>query len=117
MHRLLLEPRPEQINRFFHKWLDRLPLPLRRQDRAAGYDYQLSLWQMEVSLTQVFDRPVRGPEFFEEIIRDNIDLGRPDRVPLIFGRRITKQTPGLFRTRVIQDGVNPSLHIEYKQIA
>jgi len=71
---------------------------------------------MEVSLTQVFDRPVRGPEFFEEIIRDNIDLGRPDRVQLIFGRRITKQTPGLFRTRVIQDGVNPSLHIAYKQI-
>jgi len=59
---------------------------------------------------------VRGPEFFEEIIRDNIDLGRPDRVQLIFGRRITKQTPGLFRTRVIQDGANPSLHIAYKQI-
>jgi hypothetical protein len=107
---------PEQIDRFFRKWLGRLPLPLRRQDREAGYDYQLSIWQLEVSLTQVFDRPVRGREFFEEIMRDNIDLGRPDRVQLIFGRRVTKQTPGLFRTRVIQDGVNPSLHIEYKHI-
>ena len=52
--------------------------------------------------------------FFEEIIRDNLDLGRPDRVQLVFDRVVTKKTPGEFRTRVIQDGVHPSLHIEYK---
>jgi hypothetical protein len=72
------------------------------------------MWQVEVSLTQIFDRPLRGREFFEEIIRDNLDLGRPDRVQLVFDRVVTKKTPGLFRTRVIQDGVHPSLHIEYK---
>jgi len=105
---------PEHIDRVFRKWLQRIPLPLRRQDREAGYDWSLSIWQMEVSLTQIFDRPLRGREFFEEIIRDNLDLGRPDRVQLIFGRRVTKRTPGEFRTRVIQDGVHPSLHIEYK---
>jgi hypothetical protein len=27
---------------------------------------------------------------------------------------VTKKTPGQFRTRVIQDGVHPSLHINYK---
>ena len=69
---------------------------------------------MEVSLTQIFDRPLRGREFFEEIIRDNLDLGRPDRVQLIFDRVVTKKTPGEFKTRVIQDGVHPSLHISYK---
>jgi len=105
---------PEQIERVFQKWLKRLPLPLRPQDRAAGYDWALSIWQMEVSLTQIFDRPLRGREFFEEIIRDNLDLGRPDRVQLIFDRVVTKKTPGEFRTRVIQDGVHPSLHIDYK---
>jgi hypothetical protein len=92
---------PEQIERVFQKWLKRLPLPLRPQDRAAGYDWSLSIWQMEVSLTQIFDRPLRGREFFEEIIRDNLDLGRPDRVQLIFDRVVTKKTPGEFRTRVI----------------
>jgi hypothetical protein len=91
-----------------------VPLPLGAEDRKAGYDWQLSIWQMEVSLTQIFDRPLRGREFFEEIIRDNLDLGRPDRVQLIFDRVVTKKTPGRFRTRVIQDGVHPSLHIEYK---
>lgn len=105
---------PDDIDGLFRKWLKRLPLPLRPEDRAAGYDWNLSIWQMEVSLTQIFDRPLRGREFFEEIIRDNLDLGRPDRVQLIFDRVVTKKTPGQFRTRVIQDGVHPSLHINYK---
>jgi len=105
---------PEEIDRVFRKWLRRIPLPLRTEDREAGYDWDLSMWQVEVSLTQIFDRPLRGREFFEEIIRDNLDLGRPDRVQLVFDRVVTKKTPGLFRTRVIQNGVHPSLHIEYK---
>ncbi len=105
---------PEDIDRVFRKWLRRIPLPLRPEDRRAGYDWDLSIWQMEVSLTQIFDRPLRGREFFEEIIRDNLDLGRPDRVQLVFDRAVTKKTPGEFRTRVIQDGVHPSLHINYK---
>ena len=105
---------PEDIERVFRKWLGRLPLPLSSEDRGAGFDWKLSVWQLEISLTQIFDRPLRGREFFEEIIRDNLDLGRPDRVQLIFDRVVTKKTPGEFRTRVIQEGVHPSLHIEYK---
>src|SRR3982750_258205 len=105
---------PEHIERVFRKWLGRIPLPLRPEDRQAGYDWDLSVWQREVSLTQIFDRPLRGREFFEEVIRDNLDLGRPDGVQLIFDRVVTKKTPGQFRTRVIQDGVPPSLHITYK---
>jgi hypothetical protein len=105
---------PDQIESVFRKWLERIPLPLRKQDRRAGYDWALSIWQMEVSLTQIFDRPLEGRKFFEEIIRDNLDLGRPDRVQLIFDRAVSRRTPGQFRTRVIQDGVHPSLHISYK---
>jgi hypothetical protein len=105
---------PEDIDSVFRKWLKRIPLPLRTEDRQAGYEWDLSIWQLEVSLTQIFDRPLRGREFFEEIIRDNLDLGRPDRVQLIFDRRVTKKTPGEFRTRVIQNGVHASLHIQYK---
>lgn len=106
---------PRDIERFFRRWLSRLPLPLDRKAMRAGYIWRLSIWQMEVSLTQVFDRPLRGRQFFEEVIRDNVDLGRPDRVQLLFDRRITKKTPGRFRTRVIHRGVHPSLHIEYKK--
>ncbi|MGH9374529.1 MAG: hypothetical protein ACRD15_23685 [Vicinamibacterales bacterium] len=73
------------------------------------------LLQVEVCRTQVFDRPLRGREFFEAIIRDHLDLGRPDQVQLLFPRKITRATPGRFATRVITEGVNPSLHIAYKR--
>ena len=105
----------EKIERLFRKWLARLPHPYPAADRAAGYRYQLSILQAEFSLTQVLDRPQTGRLFFEQIIRDNLDLGRPDQVQLIFGRRITKRTPGRFRTRVLTTGVVPSLHVDYKR--
>lgn len=70
--------------------------------------------QAEFALTQVFDRPVQERVFFEEVMRENLDLGRPDHVQLIFDRRVTRRTPSRYRTRVITDGVIPSLHVDYK---
>src|SRR5262249_35100393 len=70
--------------------------------------------QAEFSLTQILDRPLSGRIFFEEIIRENLDLGRPDQVQLIFNRRVHQRTPGRFRTRVLTEGVIPSLHVDYK---
>ncbi|HWT77900.1 MAG TPA: hypothetical protein VN648_03740, partial [Candidatus Methylomirabilis sp.] len=105
---------PAKIDALLRKWLRRLPHPFPAQDRAAGYRYDLSILQVECSLTQVLDRPLSGRVFFEEVIRENLDLGRPDRVQLVFPRRITKATPGRFRTRVVTEGVTPSLHIDYK---
>ncbi len=103
-----------KIEHLVRKWLARLPHPFAAPDRAAGYRYQLSILQAEFSLTQVLDRPQTGRLFFEQVIRDHLDLGRPDQVQLIFGRRITKRTPGRFRTRVLTTGVVPSLHVDYK---
>lgn len=104
----------DKIEAFARKWLGRLPHPFTAADRRAGYRYQLSILQAEFSLTQVLDRPVTGRRFFEEVIRENLDVGRPDQVQLIFDRRITRRTPGRFRTRVLTDGVVPSLHVDYK---
>jgi len=105
---------PEQIYAFLNRWLERLPFPLGPLDRQAGFAPRLSIVQMEYSMTQVLDRPVHGREFFEEVIRENLDLGRPDRVQLLFERKITRATPGKFATRVVTRGVCPSLHIGYK---
>jgi hypothetical protein len=103
------------IDAFARKWLAGLPQPFTPEDRAAGYGYQLSILQAEFSLTQVLDRPLTGRIFFEQVIRENLDLGRPDQVKLIFGRRISTRTPGRFQTRVITAGVTPSLHVNYRQ--
>jgi hypothetical protein len=108
---------PEQVQAFFDRWSQRLPWPLTSSDRRAGYEHKLSLWQMEVSLTQIFDEPIQGRHFFEEVIRENLDLGRPNRVSLLFPTRLTSRTPPPYRgyrTRVITTGVDPSLHLEYK---
>jgi hypothetical protein len=105
---------PAHIQAFFDKWVMRLPWPLTAEDRAAGFAHRLTIWQMEVSRTQVFTRPLRGREFFEQVIRENLDLGRPDRVHVIFGRRVYRNTPSRFVTRVIQAGIQPNLHITYK---
>jgi hypothetical protein len=109
---------PRQISALLDKWLTRLPHPFTADDRADGFDYDLSILQAEFSLTQMLDAPVAGRIFFEHVIRDNLDVGRADRVGLIFHRRIQhgrkRPTPGQFRTRVITDGVTPSLHADYK---
>jgi len=100
------------------KWTALLPCPFTAEDTAAGYRYEVSVLQAEFSLTQVLDAPVTGRIFFEQVIRDNLDIGRPDRAGLIFARRIVRKgkhaTPGRFRTRVITEGVVPTLHIDYK---
>lgn len=99
----------EKINAFFRKWLRRLPHPFTKQDRGNGILYDLSILQAEFSLTQVLDRPVTGRVFFEEVIRENLDIGRPDQVQLIFERTVVRKgrrpTPGRFRTRVVTEGV------------
>ena len=105
----------KKIDRLLRKWLARLPHPFDRRDRMAGYRYGLSILQAEFALTQVLDRPVAGRIFFEQVIRENLDIGRPGQVQLIFDRRVSRRTPGRFRTRVITEGVTPSLHVDYKR--
>jgi len=109
---------PARIDALLRKWLRLLPHPFTVADRAAGYRYDLSILQAEFSLTQMLDRPVSGRVLFEQVIRENLDVGRPDKVGLIFDRRIIRRryhpTPGRFRTRVLTEGVTPSLHVDYK---
>ena len=62
----------------------------------------------------MFDRPLAGRQFFEEVIRENLDLGRPDRIQILFDRRVPRTCPSSFRTRVVQNGVLAKLSVQYK---
>jgi hypothetical protein len=103
-----------KIQLLIEKWLRFLPRPLTDADRSAGFCHQVSILQAEFSLTQIFDRPLTGRQFFDQIIKDNLLIGHPSQVSLLFDRRVTKRTPGEFRTRVVSTGVIPSLHVDYK---
>src|SRR3954471_10858034 len=109
---------PAQIDALLRKWLAIVPHPFPAADRAAGYRYDISILQAEFSLTQMLDKPVSGRIFFEQVIRDNLDIGRPDQVGLIFDRHIVRTgpraTPARSRAGVIPGGVPPSLHVDYK---
>jgi hypothetical protein len=63
--------------------------------------------QVEVSRTLVFDAPRRARAFFEALIADNLDIGRPANVEIIFGRRIRRDTKGVFRTAIDRPAVGP----------
>jgi hypothetical protein len=93
----------------------RRPHPFTAADRPAGYRYDVAVLQAEFSRTQVLDRPLPGRIVFAEVLRENLDIGRPDRVQLLVGRRVTKRTPGRFRTRVLTEGVTPTVPVDDKK--
>jgi hypothetical protein len=98
---------PADVQAFFDRWTARLPAPLTARDHTAGYTHRLALQQVEVSLTQVFARPVQGRHFFEAVIRENLDLGRPDRVGLLVPHRkgIIHRIAGTHRYTVTSYGL------------
>jgi hypothetical protein len=102
------------IERFWEYWQARLPSPLTAEDRDRGYQYKLSIRQIELSDTRVFEQPAQGRQWFELMLRDQLALGRPDNVQIVFARKITSRTPGRFRTRIINDGVEPQIQAHYE---
>jgi hypothetical protein len=115
---------PEAIRAFCERWWARLPLPLTPADRAAGYWWDLSMRQVEFSRTIVFTAPRHARTFFETLIADNLDLGRPEQVEVIFGRttrrakRSTKQgrrpTPGTFKTAIDRANQGVTVNVFFK---
>ena len=77
---------PGAITVFAERWWSILPLPLTEHDRAAGYWWELAMRQVETSRTLVFDAPRHARCFFEALVADNLDIGRPELIKLIFRR-------------------------------
>ena len=60
--------------------------------------------QVEVSRTIVFDDPRRTRGFFEALVADNVGVGRPEQVAVVFARQVRTTTKEPFRTRVFGPG-------------
>ncbi|HYA50063.1 MAG TPA: hypothetical protein VEG33_02715 [Streptosporangiaceae bacterium] len=99
---------------FFQTWMSRIPLPLTTADRDHGCWWQLSMRQVEVSRTLVFDDPRRVRTVFEELLAGNVGLGRPEHVEVIFGSRVTRSTPGVFSTRLLNRGDQVTINLSFK---
>ena len=105
---------PAHIEAFFERWMRAVPTPLDDADRAAGYWWELSMRQVEMSRTIVFDAPRRARAFFEATVADNIDIGRPEEIKVIFHRRIRSDTKGEFATKVVTRGTEVTINAFYK---
>lgn len=76
--------------------------------------------QVETSRTIVFDAPRRARGFFEALVADKLDLGRPDRVEVIFAGRPRRrgrppaQEP-TYKTRIdTRDTIGATVNADYK---
>ncbi len=75
--------------------------------------------QIEVSRTIVFDAPATPAAFFEALVADNLDIGRPDSVELIFAgprraRPATANSDCLPKTRIVTRDTEVTVNAFYK---
>ena len=106
---------PGHIQAFFDRWIACIPTPLTAADRAAGYWWQLSTRQVEISRTLVFDDPRRARSFFEALVADNIAIGRPEQISMVFARQLRKTNKGPFATRVFTTNSDVRIDFRYKR--
>ena len=109
---------PADVQAFFDRWMAVIPTPLTPDDRAGGYWWELSMRQVEVSRTLVFDDPRRARGFFESLIADNIDVGRPEKIAAVFAAQLRTRGPratkGPFQTRVFTPGTEVKMDFAFK---
>jgi hypothetical protein len=105
---------PGRIQVFFERWTSRLPLPLTTTDRDAGFWWDLTMRQVETSRTIVFDAPRHARSFFEALVADNLDLGRPESVEIIFGRQRGRKAGGVFKTAIDRQTQGVTINVFYK---
>ena len=101
---------PGQIRVFCQRWWSRLPLPLTDADRAGGYWWDIAMRQVEVSRTIVFTAPRHARGFFDALCTDNLDIGRPEQMQIVFGRRVRTPPPDGYRTRLLRSGDEVTLN-------
>ena len=105
---------PEHIQAFFDRWITQIPTPLTAQDRATGYWWELSMRQVETSRTLVLDDPRRARSFFEALVQDNIGIGRPEEVSMLFARQLRRPTQHRYQTRIFTTATEIRIDFRYK---
>ena len=109
---------PSDAQAFFDRWTAVIPVPFTAADRAAGYWWELSMRQVEVSRTLVFDDPRRARGFFEALVTDNVGVGRPEQIAAVFAAQVRtrgpRRTKGPFRTRVFSPGTDVKIDFSFK---
>jgi hypothetical protein len=105
---------PGNVRVFAERWWARLLLPFTPADRDAGYWWDISMRQVEVAKTITFTGPRHARAFFEALTADNLDIGRPDNMEIIFNRQVRSTTKGVFRTAIDRDNDGVVVNVFYR---
>ena len=105
---------PRDIERFFRRWTAVIPMPFTEDDRRAGYDYELSMRQVEVSRTLVFDDPRRARSFFESLVSDNVGIGASRAGRARIPTPAPAPDPPAYRERVFSVGTEVHMDFSYR---
>jgi hypothetical protein len=105
---------PQLVEHLILRWLRQVPDPLTHEERAAGYPLRFSIYQAEFSHNVIFKQTQVLNRVYEALLRDHLHLGRPDMLKVIFGRQIRRNTPSVYVTRILRQGVVTCLKVFYK---
>jgi hypothetical protein len=107
---------PEDLIRCGQKWLAQLtPFFTERERRQAGVQHRLFFSQIEYCDNLVFSRRAALDQLGDRLLDANRTIGQPNKLTVIFGRKITQRHSGKLQT-VIEDLnlPNPVMRSHYK---
>jgi hypothetical protein len=98
------------------RWLSQLAPPLiDARGKRAARDYRLFFSQTEFCTNAIFDRRAPLEQLSERLLDLNRDIGRPDKLAIIYGRRINKRTRHGFQTQITDHHLgNPVIRSNYQ---
>jgi hypothetical protein len=92
---------PEDLSRCGQKWLARFtPFFSERERRQAGCQHRLFFSQVEFCDNLIFHRRAALDKLGERLLDANRTIGQPNKITVIFGRKITKQYRGKLQTEI-----------------
>ncbi len=99
-----------------HRWLAQLvPFFTDRERRHQGFGYRLFVSQIEYCTNLIFERRVALNRLHERLLDLNRSIGHPDKIAMIFGRRITQHTDAGLKTQILDHDLGqPVIRSEYK---
>src|SRR5512142_2165499 len=107
---------PTDIEACAHRWLAQLvPFFSDRERRHQGFGYRLFVSQVEYCTNLVFERRAALDHLHQRLLDLNRSIGHPDKIAIIFGRRVTKHTDAGLKTQILDHDLGqPVIRSEYK---
>ncbi len=98
------------------KWLRQLtPFFTERERRQAGVEHRLFFSQIEYCDNLIFSRRAAVDELSQRLLDANRTIGQPNKITVIFGRKVQKIHAGKLQTVIEDLGLpNPVIRSHYK---